>query len=149
LYLDEDEDRQTYGKLFNRDVLALIMRYVMSYRRHLFIALVFVLFIAGSNLLVPFLLRTLIDRHISKQGVILALPGGATAGQLGKALEEQVIRIAKQAGIRVIGPNCLGFTKMLTTVILFSSLDLLTRLRWPSWSAPIVGTNPMVLTLII
>jgi len=43
LYLDEDEDRQTYGKLFNRDVLALILKYVMSYRRHLFIALVFVL----------------------------------------------------------------------------------------------------------
>ena len=92
MYVDEDEDRQTYGKLFNRDVLALILRYVMSYRRHLFVALVFVLFIAGSNLLVPFLLRTLIDRHISKQGVILALPGGATAGQLGKALEKQLRR---------------------------------------------------------
>lgn len=34
---------------------------------------------------------------------------------------------------------------MLTAVISFSSRALLTRLRCPSWSAPIVGTNPIVL----
>jgi ABC-type multidrug transport system fused ATPase/permease subunit len=71
LYVDEDEDVQTYGRLFNREVLWLILRYVLVYKKYLFVALVFVLIITGTNLLVPFLLRTLIDRHISKQGQIV------------------------------------------------------------------------------
>src|ERR1700737_400486 len=41
------------------------------------------------------------------------------------------------------GPNCLGLTKMLTTTRWLSWRARLTRLSWPAWSAPMVGTSPM------
>src|SRR6202043_1201132 len=41
------------------------------------------------------------------------------------------------------GPNCFGLTKMLTTTRWLSRRARLTRLSWPAWSAPMVGTSPM------
>jgi acetate---CoA ligase (ADP-forming) len=45
---------------------------------------------------------------IGTKSVVVITAGFKEVGKEGKALEEQVVRIAKQAGIRVIGPNCLG-----------------------------------------
>jgi acetyltransferase len=45
---------------------------------------------------------------IGTKAVIIITAGFKEVGQEGKKLEQQVIQIAKQAGIRVIGPNCLG-----------------------------------------
>ncbi len=45
---------------------------------------------------------------IGVKSVIIITAGFKEIGEEGKALEEQIVRIAKQAGIRVIGPNCLG-----------------------------------------
>jgi acetyltransferase len=42
------------------------------------------------------------------QSVVIITAGFREVGKEGKGLEEQVIQIARQAGIRVIGPNCLG-----------------------------------------
>ena len=42
------------------------------------------------------------------KSVIIITAGFREVGKEGRQLEEQVIQIAKQAGIRVIGPNCLG-----------------------------------------
>jgi acetyltransferase len=42
------------------------------------------------------------------QSVIVITAGFREVGTEGRQLEDQVIQIAKQAGIRVIGPNCLG-----------------------------------------
>jgi len=42
------------------------------------------------------------------KSVIIITAGFKEVGKEGKQLEEQVIQIARQAGIRVIGPNCLG-----------------------------------------
>ncbi len=42
------------------------------------------------------------------QGIIVISAGFKEAGPEGKALEEQVLAKARQAGIRLIGPNCLG-----------------------------------------
>jgi acetyl coenzyme A synthetase (ADP forming)-like protein len=41
-------------------------------------------------------------------GIIIITAGFKEVGAEGKALEEQVVGIARRAGIRVIGPNCLG-----------------------------------------
>src|ERR1700682_2037139 len=41
------------------------------------------------------------------------------------------------------GPNCFGLTKMLTTTRWLSRRARLTRLSWPAWSAPMVGTAPV------
>jgi acetyltransferase len=45
---------------------------------------------------------------IGVKAVIIITAGFKEVGSEGKALEEQVIQTARQAGIRVIGPNCLG-----------------------------------------
>jgi len=42
------------------------------------------------------------------KSVIIITAGFKEVGKEGKQLEEQVLQIAKRAGIRVIGPNCLG-----------------------------------------
>ena len=42
------------------------------------------------------------------KNVIIITAGFKEVGPDGKALEQQVVQIARQAGIRVIGPNCLG-----------------------------------------
>ena len=42
------------------------------------------------------------------RSVIIITAGFKEVGPEGKALEEQVVRIARRAGIRFIGPNCLG-----------------------------------------
>jgi len=55
--------------------------------------------------------------HIMKQcaaigvkAVIIITAGFKEVGEEGRRLEQKVVQIAKQAGIRVIGPNCLGVT---------------------------------------
>jgi acetyltransferase len=45
---------------------------------------------------------------VGVKSVIIITAGFKEVGEEGKALEEQIVRIAKQASIRVIGPNCLG-----------------------------------------
>ena len=45
---------------------------------------------------------------IGTKAVVIITAGFKEVGEQGRALEKQVIQIARQAGIRVIGPNCLG-----------------------------------------
>ena len=45
---------------------------------------------------------------IGVKSVIIITAGFREVGKEGRQLEEQIIQIAKQAGIKVIGPNCLG-----------------------------------------
>ena len=45
---------------------------------------------------------------VGVKAVIIITAGFREVGEDGRALEKQVVQIAKQAGIRVIGPNCLG-----------------------------------------
>ncbi len=42
------------------------------------------------------------------KAVVVITAGFKEVGKEGKELEQQVVQIAKQSGIRVIGPNCLG-----------------------------------------
>ena len=46
--------------------------------------------------------------NVGVKSVIVITAGFREVGKEGKGLEDQVIQIAKQASIRVIGPNCLG-----------------------------------------
>ncbi len=68
-YFEEEGDER--GKLYNRDVLKLLFQYIIRYRKYLLIAIVFVFFITGANLAVPFLFKTIVDRSIYKQGRIV------------------------------------------------------------------------------
>ena len=45
---------------------------------------------------------------IGSRSVIIITAGFKETGEKGRQLEQEVSKIAKQAGIRIIGPNCLG-----------------------------------------
>ena len=46
--------------------------------------------------------------EVKAEAVIIITAGFKEVGEEGREREQQVIRAAKQAGVRVIGPNCLG-----------------------------------------
>jgi acetate---CoA ligase (ADP-forming) len=46
--------------------------------------------------------------NIGTRAVIIITAGFKEIGEDGRELERQIIQIARQAGIRIIGPNCLG-----------------------------------------
>jgi acetyl coenzyme A synthetase (ADP forming)-like protein len=46
--------------------------------------------------------------RIGAKAVVIITAGFKEVGKEGRELEEQIIEIAKRAGIRIIGPNCLG-----------------------------------------
>jgi len=56
--------------------------------------------------IVPAVMRQCVKIRV--KSVIIITAGFKEVGKEGRELEEQIIQIAKQAGIRVIGPNCLG-----------------------------------------
>ncbi|MHC4117438.1 MAG: acetate--CoA ligase family protein [Planctomycetota bacterium] len=60
---------------------------------------------------VPARIVPAVMRHcatVKAKAVIVITAGFKEVGKEGAELEKQVVQIAKQAGIRVIGPNCLG-----------------------------------------
>ena len=67
------EETVENGRLYNRDVLKLLFHYVFRYRRYLLSALFFVLLITGSNLVIPYILKSMVDRFIFKQGRLMQL----------------------------------------------------------------------------
>jgi len=56
--------------------------------------------------IVPAVMRECAD--VGVKSVIIITAGFKEVGEDGRKLEQAVLQIAKQAGIRVIGPNCLG-----------------------------------------
>jgi acetate---CoA ligase (ADP-forming) len=59
--------------------------------------------------IVPFVLRDCAKKGV--KGVIIISAGFGEIGEAGKELEIEVLRIAKKANIRIIGPNCLGLMR--------------------------------------
>jgi ABC-type multidrug transport system fused ATPase/permease subunit len=74
------EESQSNAKLYNRDVLKLLIGYIFTYKKYLFIAVFFVFIITGANLSVPYILKTLIDRFIFKNGKIVYMNELVEAG---------------------------------------------------------------------
>jgi ATP-binding cassette subfamily B protein/subfamily B ATP-binding cassette protein MsbA len=67
----EIEEEQIQQKLFNKDVLLLLMRYILNYKKYLLCALFFVAIITTTTLLIPTVSRIIIDQVIIKQGYII------------------------------------------------------------------------------
>ena len=67
------EDADAGGKLYSRDVLLLLFHYVFRYKKGFFLSFLLVLMIAGANLSVPYLLKTIVDRYVFKEGRIFYL----------------------------------------------------------------------------
>ncbi|MCL4874386.1 CoA-binding protein [bacterium] len=53
------------------------------------------------------------------RGAIIVSGGFGEAGERGKALEKEVLEIARKSGVRVIGPNCLGIYDAVSKVDTF------------------------------
>ncbi|MFH2020805.1 MAG: CoA-binding protein [archaeon] len=56
--------------------------------------------------IVPIVMKECAEKKV--KGTIIISAGFSEIGKEGKMLEESVVKIAKNAGIRIIGPNCLG-----------------------------------------
>jgi acyl-CoA synthetase (NDP forming) len=54
----------------------------------------------------PGLMQECVAKHV--RAAIIISAGFAEAGQEGKALQEEVLRIASEGRIRLVGPNCMG-----------------------------------------
>jgi acyl-CoA synthetase (NDP forming) len=57
-------------------------------------------------------------------GCVIITTGFAEAGEEGEALQRQIVAIARQAGMRLIGPNCMGLMNLHHDFCLTSSLVL-------------------------
>lgn len=55
---------------------------------------------------VPQLMRECVEKGV--KGALLISAGFAEVGREGKAIEDEVVRIAEGGGIRFVGPNCMG-----------------------------------------
>jgi len=55
---------------------------------------------------VPQVMRECIQKGV--KGAVLISAGFAETGEEGKALQQEVVRIAREGGIRFVGPNCMG-----------------------------------------
>lgn len=89
------EESEENGRLYNREVLQLLFRYIFRYRRYLVVSLLFVLLITGANLAVPLLFKTIIDRFIFKQGRVAQLE------QLGEMTTDRRFNMAVRRGVEL------------------------------------------------
>ncbi len=62
--------------------------------------------VAVSSKFVPQIMRDCADLKV--KAVVIVSSGFKEVGEKGARLEQDVLRIAKSAGIRIIGPNCIG-----------------------------------------
>lgn len=67
-----DVKEEDYGerKLSNREVVRLISRYILRYKRYLIVAISLVFIITGVSLAVPYILKQIVDRYVMKEGVV-------------------------------------------------------------------------------
>ncbi|MBV1799965.1 acetate--CoA ligase family protein [Siccirubricoccus sp. G192] len=71
------------------------------------------------------LLRQVEDCAAAGVGACIIITGKlAEAGAAGAALQKQVLAVARAAGMRLVGPNCLGIFNMTDAAMLSSSLAL-------------------------
>jgi acetyltransferase len=58
---------------------------------------------------VPGIVRECVERGAA--GAIIISAGGKESGEQGRKIEEEIDRIAREGGLRIIGPNCLGIIR--------------------------------------
>ncbi|MBI2487627.1 MAG: bifunctional acetate--CoA ligase family protein/GNAT family N-acetyltransferase [Deltaproteobacteria bacterium] len=58
---------------------------------------------------VPQVIKDCVSKKIL--GTVVISAGGKEVGEQGRKLEEEILKEAKEAGVRIIGPNCLGIIR--------------------------------------
>jgi ATP-binding cassette subfamily B multidrug efflux pump len=87
-----EEDTPTNGALLNREVMKLLFSYLLRYRRYLFMAFLFVAFITGSRLLVPYCSGFIIDHFLVKKGFSFSTEKASLLLKADPAIGEQISR---------------------------------------------------------
>ncbi len=86
------EEEAINGRLFNRDVAAMLLRYCLAYKKHLVVSLLMVAIISAATLSGPILAKTIIDKMIVKQGLV-AIVGEAGNNKIqNRFLEKKISR---------------------------------------------------------
>jgi acetyltransferase len=57
----------------------------------------------------PEIVRECADKNIG--GAVIISAGGKEIGEKGKEIEQQILNIARDGGLRIVGPNCLGIIR--------------------------------------
>jgi len=86
------EDDAPDGKLFNREVLAMLLKYILVYKKYLIVSVGFVVVITASTLSVPAIARFVIDRLIVKQGTIASVGADWTRRHRDSFAYKEIIR---------------------------------------------------------
>jgi ATP-binding cassette subfamily B multidrug efflux pump len=65
-----EEDTSAGGALFNKDIMRIMLGYVLRYKKRLVFSLACVVVITGATLTIPYCAKTIFDRYIIKQGYV-------------------------------------------------------------------------------
>ncbi|MGQ9676143.1 MAG: acetate--CoA ligase family protein [Chloroflexota bacterium] len=77
---------------------------------------------AVPNRFIPDLIKECAE--IGARNAVIITSGFAETGEAGRGRQEEVKRLARQAGLRIVGPNCLGITSSSHRMALTASLAL-------------------------
>ncbi len=88
--MDYFENEQVEEKLYDKKVSSFLLRYIMKYKKYVFISLFLIAIITGVSLIVPYISKVFLDRYVIKNGFI-AYPN--------KLIEEQIFPLEKSAFI--------------------------------------------------
>ena len=67
-YIEKENKKE---KLYDKRVTRFLLKYILKYKRYLFISFFLVIIITGISLLVPYVSKIIIDRYIIKEGNII------------------------------------------------------------------------------
>jgi ATP-binding cassette, subfamily B, multidrug efflux pump len=85
----EEDLQPSSTALLNREVVRLLFSYLLRYRRHLLVAVVFVGFITGARLLVPFISGYVVDHFLVKKGYAVRLDAPGMDASLRQRLRRE------------------------------------------------------------
>ena len=68
------EDFKVEEKLYDKRVSSFLLKYIMKYKKYVFISLLLIIVISGVSLVVPYVSKIFLDRYVVKSGYI-AYPG--------------------------------------------------------------------------
>lgn len=88
--MDYFEQDQVEEKLYNKRVSSFLLKYIMKYKKYVFISLFLIAIITAVSLIVPYISKVFLDRYVIKSGYI-AYPE--------KLIDEKIFPIEKSAFI--------------------------------------------------
>lgn len=68
--MDYFENEQIEEKLYDKKVSSFLLKYIMKYKKYVFISLFLIIIITGVSLIVPYISKVFLDRYVIKSGFI-------------------------------------------------------------------------------